>query len=242
MGKASRAKRERRETGIDPRRERRPLPLVAREEDLPPLWNGEECEARRCVVIVGRDPERPDHWARELEGEQRRCVEVRVPIGGSTYPDFRDVPIGAVFYEHGGELHAYPEGVVKPKGARAVVVMYLDDEPKQPRPDEVAAFERQREQMEQSTDPAVRRMAKVFEPTVGYHGWAWQKVTKGRGSSRYGHREVPVAKLIGYIDGAKVPQIIEPEVELAEEVDRDAAEKRAAGAALHAIAKSTRDA
>lgn len=169
MGKASNAKRMRRETGIDPRRPRRVLPKQGHPDDLPTMWNGEPTECVRCLVIVGGDPS-GDAWFADIIGEQRRCVEVR-----------------------------YFEG--KP--------FYLDDEPKAPRADET-------EQLKALKAAAVEAGIPVSELSVeGYHGWAWDKVTKGRGSPRYGHREVTPASVVGYIDGLggdPVPGIVEPEL------------------------------
>lgn len=38
-------------------------------------WNGEPCEARKVVVIVGASP-RSTWWCAGLEGQERKAVEV----------------------------------------------------------------------------------------------------------------------------------------------------------------------
>lgn len=40
------------------------------------FWNGEPCFARCVTVIVGKS-EQPTWWCAELEGQQRKAVEIR---------------------------------------------------------------------------------------------------------------------------------------------------------------------
>jgi hypothetical protein len=91
VGKASRAKKQRRETGVDPRRKRNPLGYVTHRQDVVtgkleeprPRWNGEPCEARRVLVVVAPwvDPDTGEvsevAWSTRLAGTTRAAVEVR---------------------------------------------------------------------------------------------------------------------------------------------------------------------
>ena len=53
------------------------------EAEIPPtFWNGEPCEARRVVVIVGKSL-RPTWWCAPFEGQRRAAV--RVTYNGGTF-------------------------------------------------------------------------------------------------------------------------------------------------------------
>lgn len=68
---------------------------------------------------------------------------------------------------------------------------YLDDEPHEPT-EEMREFCR-----EHGVDPdGIQR---------GYFGWAWDKVTKGRGSPRYAHRDLEVAGVVEYLTDTGLP-------------------------------------
>lgn len=40
-------------------------------------WNGEECQARKCVVVVADNGFFPEYWARRLVGQRVLAVEVK---------------------------------------------------------------------------------------------------------------------------------------------------------------------
>lgn len=46
------------------------------------FWNGQECAAEQCEVIVGKAL-RPTWWCAGLKGTRRKAVEVR--YGGETF-------------------------------------------------------------------------------------------------------------------------------------------------------------
>lgn len=91
MGRASNAKKARREGLGDPRRKRNPLNYVTGRRDgrtgkvapLLPRWNGEACFARRVLVVAApwTDDETgeviPLAWTTILAGQTRAAVEVR---------------------------------------------------------------------------------------------------------------------------------------------------------------------
>jgi hypothetical protein len=52
-------------------------------------WNGEPCEAYRVVVVVGRS-ERPTWWCADLEGTQRKAVEIVAAQGAPCEPFYLD--------------------------------------------------------------------------------------------------------------------------------------------------------
>lgn len=52
-------------------------------------WNWEPCEAYRVRVVVGKS-ERPTWWCAELEGTQRRAVEIVATHGVACEPFYLD--------------------------------------------------------------------------------------------------------------------------------------------------------
>lgn len=78
---------------------------------------------------------------------------------------------------------------------------YIDDEPYQRFDDEIAALKALRAAL-----PPAQAAQVSLDRDAGYHGWGWAKVTHGRGSPRYGHRELRGVSVVHYHDPEPDPE------------------------------------
>lgn len=137
-------------------------------------WNGEPCEARRCVVLL---PEHdPDHaqdppmaWWAPFAGTERAAVEVRYS--------------GRTFYLD-------DQGYTRTEDERR----FLEQR--------IKAMERDPAADRDTFKRAIATLrGSLARDEVGYPGHGWDKVTKGGGSPNVGHSSLPArCAVVRYLD------------------------------------------